>query len=248
MKDDEKIIRKNKPIPKNEFPDWAKAMPVEERENCVHSPQCKVCNATHNGRSLRSEIEGLVIERKTYTEICNIVHDRYGLQLFDYNIGNHMNKHAPDYAKALERLLHSELGEVLQGTVGPIVDQFKFLLAVVQVAMHRLIQNPEEVSLADGIRAAEKFHVITEGLDVRHHDMVTQKEINTILDIMQNVMTREQVEEVRRRFLTTKQKKCSPAIEPETSDGVPGMVMVDGQLIDSSKIPTLPPEEASEEG
>ena len=240
MNDNEKI-RKNKPVPESELPEWAKVMPPEERERYVHSPQCKVCAAAHNGRPLRSEIEGLVIERKTYTEVCNIVHDRYGLRLFDYNIGNHMNKHAPDYAKAIERLLQSELGEVLQDITGPIVDQFKFLLSVVQVSMHNLIQHPEEVKLSDGIKAAEKFHVLTQGLDIWNDGGISQEEINNLIELMQTVMTPEQRAEVRRRY----GERYAPVSAPEPEGPVPESegVMVDGEFIPLDQLSTLPPEE-----
>jgi hypothetical protein len=215
------------------------------RETLFPSTRRRCCTATHNGRPLRSEIEALVIEKKTHPEVCNIMFDRYGLRLFDYNLGNHMAKHAPNYAKALERLLQSELGEMLEGAMGPIVDQYKFPLAVVQVATHKLVQHPEEVSVADGIRAAEKLHILTQGLDVWHHGGVSQEEINTLIDIMQMVMTPKQRQEVRRRFGEIHTPVSAPEAEgPDTSgdDEVEGVV-VDGEFIRLDQISTLPPEE-----
>ena len=250
MKDDETTVRKNRPVQAGELPDWANAMPAEERERYVHSPHCKVCNATHNGRNLRQEIEGLVIEKKTYPEVCNIMYDRYGLELRDYNVMNHMAKHAPNYAKVLEGLMESELGELLSGSMGPIVDQYKFLLAVLQVALHRLLRHPDEVTVSDGIRAAEKFHLITEGLNIRHgDDMISQQDITTLLDIIQTVMTPEQREEVSRRFGVAMDREPSPSSPAPAPEPAPGgddsafLVEVDGEVIDIRKIPTLPPEE-----
>lgn len=202
MKDDERRVRKNKPLPVSELPDWARAFPAEELERYIHSPQCRVCNATtHNGRNLRSEIEALVIERKTHTEVCNIMYERYRVRLSDHNISRHMARHAPDYAKVLGKLLESDLGEVLQGAFGPVVDQYKFLLAVLQLALHKLLLHPEEVSIADGIRAAEKFDLMTRGLDIWQRDnALSQEHITKWLDMMQIVMTPEQRKEVRGRF------------------------------------------------
>lgn len=255
MQDDERIARKNKPLPESELPDWMKAMPAEEREKYTHSPQCKVCTATNNGRNLRSEIEALVIERKTHTEACNVMYDRYGLRLNNHNISRHMARHAPNYAKVFQGLLESELGEVLQGGLGPIVDPFKFLLAVLQVAWHRLLENPNEVSLTDGIRAAEKLHLITQDLDIRYRDdAVSQADITAILDIMQDVMTPEQRKEVRERFHVTISAEASPLSrqpDPESAPrGDEGVkeVVVDGELIPIDKIHTLPPEEPREGG
>ena len=245
--DDEKV-RKNRPVQAGELPDWAKAMPLEERERYLHSPHCKVCNAAHNGRPLRSVIEALVIERKSYPKVCDIMRDQYGLELRDYNIMNHMNKHAPNYAKVLEGLMESELGEVLQGALGPIVDQYKFFVAVLQVAWHGLLLHPEQVSVADGIRAAEKLHLITKGLDIRHRDdAITQEHITRLLDIFQMIMTPEQQAEVRRRFGEVFTSTPAPEAEELASNGqeeVQG-VMVDGEFVRLDEIHTLPPEEHS---
>ena len=250
MQNDKNITKKNRPLPISERPDWAKSIPAKEWKKHVHSPQCKVCNANHEGRNLRSEIEALVIERKTAVEVCNVIFERYGLQLAPHNISRHMARHAPSYVNVLDGLLQSELGDVLNGTVGPIVDQIRYLLGVLQVAWQQLLLHPEQVSVADGIRAAEKLASITKDIDIRHHDnTITREDINQLLDILQTVLTEEQREEVSRRFYVNidaeQEPESSPPIQGQVPVGVndENGVVVDGEYISLDDIPTLSAED-----
>jgi hypothetical protein len=232
VQNDESITRKNKPLPENKRPDWAKLVPEEEWQSYVHSPQCRVCNANHKGRNIRSEIEALVIGRKTYVEVCDIMFERYGLQLAPHNISRHMARHAPSYTKMLGKLLQNDLGDVLDGAVEPFVDHISYLFGVIQVSWQQMLDHPEKVSVADGIRAAEKFALIAKGSDFQHDIRVTQEELNQLLDMMQAVMTREQIEEVERRFWIwkehVKESESSPPEQgraPATADDEGGWMM-----------------------
>ena len=220
MKDDKSMTRKNKPLPESERPDWAKSIHAKEWEKYVHSPQCKACNADHDGRNLRSEIEALVIERKTYVEVCNIMFERYKLRLAPHNISRHMTRHAPAYATILGKLLENDLGEVLRGTHGPVVDAAKFLLGVIQMSFHNAILNPEQVTVSDGIRAAEKLNAITKNLNISLcEDAITQEDLIKLVDIMQEVLTPEQTKELEKRlplsFAKPPPSPPSPPTEPE---------------------------------
>jgi len=217
-------------------------LPEEERDSYVHSPQCKVCNAKHDGRNIRSEIEALVIERKTHGELCDIIFARYALELAPHNISRHMARHAPGYTEVLNGLLQSKFEDVLAGAVGPIIDDVKYLFSVVQVAFHNLLVHPEQVTVADGIRAADKLAQMPGYVESKKtNNMVTQEEITDLLDIMQGIMTREQVEEAKRRYLAFRNnvESSEPCEEPDNLAGA----WVDGEFVTPEDIPTLPPKD-----
>lgn len=246
MKDNKTTTRKNRPLPDSERPDWAKSMPEEEWKSYIHSPQCKVCNANHNGRNLRSEVEALVIERKTHVEVCDVIFERYGLQLAPRNISRHMERHAPCYVNALKVLLESELSEVLSGATGLIVDHTKFLLGVMQVAWQQLIDHPEQITVADGIRAA--CQLARMGIDIGSRDSaITQEQVNQLIEIMQSIMNQEQVAEVRRRYDilsdAERESESSPVRKQATAmaDDENGVV-VDGEYIALDSLNFLPDE------
>jgi len=252
VQDNKDNTQKNKPVPENERPDWAKSVPEDEWNSYVHSPQCRVCNAEHNGRKLRVEIEGLAIDRKSNVDVCDVIFERYGLQLAPHNIRRHMIRHAPGYANALKRIMQSELGDVLNGAVGPIVGHTEFLVGVIQVAWGQLITHPEQVTVTDGIRAAGKLIEITKGLDIlQRGEGVSPEDITTVLDIMQFLMTAEQRAEVERRFLDLKayRQLRLESFEGEVPEDVDvddsRWVVVDGEFIDLESMPTMPQEDAT---
>jgi len=184
------------------LPEWMKNLPEEERLKYLEAPNCKICHLrTPQGYPLRHEVELLVIEDKSYKEIGKIMYARYGVKILPSNISFHMNRHAPNFMQVVQRIISSELGDMLAGSIEGAVDQYKVLMAIMQVGLHGVLEHPEKVTTRDTIAAAEKFHVITEGLDIRHHNEITQAEINEVLDIMQNIMSPEQIEEARRRFV-----------------------------------------------
>ena len=234
IKVDKEKVRKNKVLPVNALPEWAMALPEEELEAYIHSPQCRVCNAAHNGRNLRSEIEALTIERGTYTEVCNVLYEHYGLQLYPHNVSRHMKRHAPDYVKVFEKLRKGGLIEIAKEAIGPE----DFLAGVLQVSWFNLLSHPEKVSVADGIRAAEKFQAILKEVGLRQSDnKITQEEINKLIDIMQMVMTLEQRDEVLRRFGGFHASKHSPE-SPPTQEQAPDWierewtVVLDGENVE----------------
>lgn len=248
MQDDEKI-RKNKPVPESEPPDWMGELTEEEREAYIHSPQCLVCNAIHDGRNLRSEIEALVIERKTHVEVCNIIFERYGLRLAPHNVSRHMSRHAPVYATVSERLMESDLGKVLRGDHGPIIDEGGFLVLVLQLSSHNALLYPERVTVKDGIAAAEKLLKLSERLNInRRADAMDQGDVTKILDIIHMVMTEEQREEVKRRWGDELAGESTPPAREEAAVGIEGEtgVVVDGQYIAVSDILVLPAEESGD--
>jgi hypothetical protein len=251
LKDDKSTTRKNRPLPENERPDWAKSIPDEEWESYVHSPQCRVCNANHNGRNLRCEIEALVIERKTHVEVCNVINERYGLRLAPHNVSRHMARHAPGYINVLDALMQSELGDVLNGTVGPIIDQTKFLLGVMQVGWQQLLEHPEQVSVVDGMRAACQLAKM--GIDVGSDNRITQKEINDLILIMQTVMNPGQREEVHRRYDlfrdAERESESSPQVQGQATtiaDDENGVV-VDGEYVALDDLTFLPDEDPEDD-
>ena len=252
MKDDKSTTRKNKPLPENERPDWAKSIPDEEWESYVHCPQCRVCNANHNGRNLRCEIEALVIERKTHVEVCNVINERYGLRLAPHNVSRHMARHAPGYINVLDALMQSELGDVLNGALGPIVDQTKFLLGVIQVAWQQLLLHPEQVTVTDGIRSAWKLTQM--GINIRpRDDAITQEIVNQLIEIMQTVLTPEQREEVRRRYYlfrdAERESESSPQVQVQANpvaDDENGVV-VDGEYVALDALAFLPDEDLEDD-
>ena len=252
MKNDKNTTRKNRPLQESERPDWAKSIPDEEWESYVHCPQCRVCNANHNGRNLRCEIEALAIERKTNVEVCDVINERYGLRLAPHNISRHMARHAPGYINVLDALMQSELGDVLNGTVGPIIDQTKFLLGVMQVGWQQLLEHPEQVSVVDGMRAACQLAKM--GIDVGSQDnRITQKEINDLIEIMQTVMTQEQMEEVHRRYIlfrdAERESESSPQVQGQATtiaDDENGVV-VDGEYVALDDLTFLPDEDPEDD-
>jgi hypothetical protein len=253
MQNDDSVTRKNKPLPVSQRPDWAKSMPEEEWESYVHAPQCRVCNANHNGRSLRAEIEALVLERKTYVEVCDIVFERYGLRLAPHNVSRHMARHAPGYTKMLAKLLENDLGEVLRGAHGMFVDAPKFLLAVLQMSLHNGLLHPEQVTIADGIRAAGKLALITKGSENQEPDnAVTQDDINTLIDCMQEVLTPEQKVEVERRFFKLRDDRKSESSPPAQGQAPAWVdeeneVFVDDEYIAHDDLTALPVEDPAGE-
>lgn len=251
MQSDESITRKNRPVPENERPDWATSMPDEEWQSYIHSPQCKVCNAVHDGLNLRSEIEVLVIERATYVDVSNIVFERYGLRLAPFNISRHMDRHAPSYRNALNRLLQSELSDVLNDTAGLVVNHTIFLLGVIQVAWDQILSHPEKVSVADGMRAAEKLSLMTVGIDVLDRRKgIDQEDINRLLDTLQEMhLTPDQKDLLMRKFygedVPEVESECPPSLQGQAPEGVNELsgVVVDGEYIALDDIPSLPDEE-----
>lgn len=241
---------------RDEFlPDWVRKLPEGVRVNYLKAPKCKICNLqTPNNKPLRSEVELMVIEGKTYEEIGAIIQHKYGLKISPANISSHMTKHAHNFAEVVQNILSSELGKVLDGTIPNIVDQYKVLLIIMQVGLHGILEDPSKVSVRDVIMASEKFHIITEGLDLRHHGDVTQEDITAILDIIQNIMTPDQIMEARKRFVMMKEYMESrglpeggaPFEEDDNIRAIKEGVIVGGEVEEAEVVMKTQENEASE--
>lgn len=223
----------NKPVPKGDQPKWMQMLSPEEREKYLHSSTCTICNATHNGRLIRPEIEMMVIERKKYQDICDIMFNKYNVRILPSQVSTHMSRHAPNYAEAVTKILTEELESILEGGLTALVTKEQLLMTAIQLSLHNMLVNPDGVSPEVGIRAATELHKMTEGMELRVKHEISQQDINSILDVVQEILSPSQKELLYRKLYG------DDIIEGDVEEASfieEDVIVVDGEVIELDKI------------